>query len=1112
MNNYTNLIQILKANSRKEKTGITFINGADSEFFLSYSELYKEAGTMVNMLAVEFGLKQGDEVLIYEEDNQKFLICFWACLIGGFIPIPLAVGGKDEHKLKFLKIWNTLKKPIVYTSFKNFDRLSNFIKDKYVGDELATITLNFIDSEILVSESSFSTTFKVTPSDIAFIQYSSGSTGDPKGVVLSHKNLLCNIKDIAQRIQLKESDTALCWIPLTHDLGMIGFHLSSMLVGCSQFIMPTGLFIRRPLLWMEKAHQHKISRLYSPNFGFHYFMQALGRTKELKSWDLSRIVSISNGAEPISAALCRTFLDKLSAYTIHQNCILACYGLAEASVGVTCNEIGTPLIEYHIERKSLTIEAKAEFKEQYIENETVSFVDVGTPFSQCSVRIVTKNDEILEQGFVGHIQVKGDNVTKGYYLNKEATATVFTKDGWLKTGDLGLFVKNGSLIITGRHKNMIIIHGENFYAHDIENILLKLPALNLGGVVACSITGNSKEKEKLIVFILYKKSKESFLSITRSIEEQLSHVIGIIPDEVIPIKVVPKTTSGKVRHSKLLQNYLDGDFDETISKLNQLVVKETTLEWKSLDSKERRKVLKDWLVTQCSILMNIDKKDLNVIDSLGDQGFKSIHTIQFSKLLRKKLGLEVTPSVLYKYPTINKVLEFTEKQLFTDQDGNHEITIPTIFKEALTHTKEFNASLDVTELLAEYKGVSKINEYTSEYVLKAFQEEGIFTKIGYKIDFKDIIGLLSVKPKFWKELKALLEILLMSKHISQKNNIYSYQKLIERPITAASILEKGSKLKAPIEFVDHCVAQLFKVLKEEILAVDLLFPNGSMDLVGKVYKGSALADYNNGLVATFVSGYVKDWKSKNIKKEKIRILEVGAGTGGTSSVVLKTLAPYNDVVEYIYSDVALAFKIYGEKTFKKDYPFLKGAVIDIEKDITKQAISAESIDIVIGSNVLHATQNIYNTISNLKAVLKNNGALVIFELMKFTPFTTVTFGLLDGWWMFNDTENRIPNCPLLNQELWRNVLSTHHFENITFLTQTDKGTLESNEAVIISKNTTTKTAQIIENISDKIVQKNEPDATVKNIPKDLEYEDEELLSKVEELSDEEIVLMLEFEE
>ncbi|WP_343690798.1 AMP-binding protein [Chitinophaga sp.] len=666
---------LLRLQDETEK-GITFIKSGDQETFVAYPHLIKKAKHCLYYLQTVAGIKSGDELIIQEEDNELLLTAFWACILGGIIPVPVSTGTKNEHKLKLLKIWDTLKHPHLFAAEDHIQRLISYIQVEAPETSISQLLEHTIYSG--TDFSSFPDTSVLhTPAldDLAFIQYSSGSTGAPKGVMLTHRNLFYNTIDLTEKMQLTPADKKLSWMPLSHDMGMIAFHLTAVQAGCTQYLMPTPLFIRRPLLWMESVNRHKATILYSPNFGYEYFMEAMDN-KPAGSWDLSSVRMIINGAEPISAEVCRRFATKLKPMGLSPLAIAPGYGMAEASVCVTLSAADAPVIEHFFQRDNLRV-FDTVIEEGNSSPQTVGFVECGTPARHCEVRVCGDKDEILAPGTVGHIHISGLNVTAGYYRNEEATKALLTNDGWVRTGDLGLIHPNGQLIITGRHKNMIILQGNNYYHHDIERLLFDIPGIAAGKVVACGIPGDSNERERLLIFVLFKGTPAAFADTEEAVVVTLSDVLGIVPDVVIPVREIPKTTSGKIQHFELLQRFRRGEFDEVLNALKSLSARRFLDQWQQEQPTLRLYKIENWLQETVASLLKISATDVDLIQPLVDQGMKSLHGVQLRNLLERRLNIDLAIGVLYKYPSIDKLAGFIYRKLFPTATTTHtEVTPP----------------------------------------------------------------------------------------------------------------------------------------------------------------------------------------------------------------------------------------------------------------------------------------------------------------------------------------------------------------------------------------------------------------------------------------------------
>ena len=516
-------------------------------------EVYKCLGFFQN-----HGIKIKDEVVINTKSNHKFLIAFWAAILGGMIPIPVAVGVGDEHKRKLLKILNRLKNPTLITDDKVQERLVSFIES---NDEHTDLIDSIENSVINIESSQNGQIYTSREEDIAFIQYSSGSTSEPKGITLTHKNLVTNISAIAKGLNLQSSDIGISWMPLTHDMGLIGTHMTLFSYGLSQIIMDTDLFIKKPLMWLQQTSKYRASILTSPNFGYKHLLKIHER-RPLKDIDLSSVRLLINGAESISVSLCNEFLEKMKVFGLKKETMFPVYGLAEATLGVSFPETGKVFDFINLDRKSLINEGLC--IESKSKNNEFLFMMHGKPIEDCDYRIVDDNGEEVPGNNVGNIVIKGDNVTKSIYQDKELSKNLYDKDGWLETGDCGA-ICNDQLIITGRKKELIIVNGQNYFPNDIEDVIIRGGSFDLGKIVAVGAINPEDTNDQLVVFVLYRSDLNTFKSIAEEIRRIVIQHLGIEIDYVIPIKKIPKTTSGKIQRTILSNNFIDGIYNDYIS-------------------------------------------------------------------------------------------------------------------------------------------------------------------------------------------------------------------------------------------------------------------------------------------------------------------------------------------------------------------------------------------------------------------------------------------------------------------------------------------------------------------------------------------------------------------
>ncbi|MGO4294285.1 amino acid adenylation domain-containing protein [Chitinophaga sp. RAB17] len=631
------LVQLLVQAASVPGRGIMFIDSSSAEDFLSYADVHKAAFRLAGALQ-ERGVVPGDEIVFLVADNKSLLTLFWASLLIKAVPVPLSVGTADEHYIKLSQVWETLTNPLLVHD-TGMERLVKVLSaSEHKGERLLQIQQKSIPFKELEAVNVIPELPAISGSDLAYIQFSSGSTGTPKGVTLTHDNLVANTTDIMSRSGITTSDRLLSWMPLTHDMGMICAHLTGVRAGIDQYIMPVSLFIRRPLLWLEKAHQHRISLLYSPNFGYQYLLQAMNK-QERYNWDLSAVRLIYNGAEPILLGICDEFSASLKKYGLKPTAIYPGYGLAEASVAVTLPDPGDSVKGYFLDRTSLKAGDKVR---QAAEADAVTFVEVGKPIDTCRVRIRHEKERDAEDNVIGEIQIQGANVTSGYYHHQQATTAVFTSDGWLKTGDLG-FMNNGRLVVTGRIKNIIIINGQNYYPQDIERVVQEIEEIGPGKVVACSLRHVTESRDELLIFLLYKDALPGLLPLIDKVRTKLLNQLGIDAGKIIPVRKIFKTTSGKIQHHKFVEEYEDGTYDALLSEIAALRADDNT------DIHEGA-AMEDRILPLAQVLF--PDHTLLVTDNLFEYGLNSLKANLLVLRLQKALHLRVSLSDLFEYPTV----------------------------------------------------------------------------------------------------------------------------------------------------------------------------------------------------------------------------------------------------------------------------------------------------------------------------------------------------------------------------------------------------------------------------------------------------------------------------
>jgi acyl-CoA synthetase (AMP-forming)/AMP-acid ligase II/acyl carrier protein len=644
------LTELIEGN-RKVARHITYLEGEQNERSVSFADLYTRALGILYHLQ-KLGARRGDHLILFLGDNEPFIDAFWGAVLGGIIPVPVALGISAEHRHKLLRIARKLGNPFLYTDRRALERVGSFAAQ--VGE---TATFEKLKSRVFLVDqlddiSRPGKPHNAAPDDVAFIQFSSGSTSEPKGVVLTHRNILANCRGVSEVAGFTEEDVSVSWMPLTHDMGLIGFHIFMFANRLHQHLMPTELFVRRPLLWLSFASHKRASILCSPNFGYRHYLKVLG-DRPVDGLDLSSVRLIFNGAEPISVELCQEFLTRLQPAHLKRESMYPVYGLAEASLAATFPGPGAPLRTARFDRHHLTVGAPAQDAAAGAPD-GVELVSVGRAIPYCKVRIGADDDRDLREGTVGHILITGDNVTKGYFEDPVVNAATFSADGWLRTGDLGV-MRHGELFITGRAKEILFVNGQNYYPHDLEGIAQAAPGLDLGKVVVAGVRPAQAQTDHIIVFVLHRGDITDFLPVANEVAKLINEHTGLEVADVVPVKRIPKTTSGKIQRHLLEESYVSGEFATELAELAALRASRRG------PASASRSDIEEKIRNICDAALEGKKLDLH--DNLFEVGASSLKLIEIHEQIDREFPGQIDLTELFDFPTIAELAGHLEGKL-----------------------------------------------------------------------------------------------------------------------------------------------------------------------------------------------------------------------------------------------------------------------------------------------------------------------------------------------------------------------------------------------------------------------------------------------------------------
>jgi fatty-acyl-CoA synthase len=391
----------------------------------------------------------------------------------------------------------------------------------------------------------------IAPSSLAVLQFTSGSTADPKGVMLPHGTILNNLDGLAQAAQLDpDTDVLVSWLPLYHDMGLIGILATTMTTGTELVLAPPQDFLAAPARWMQWISDHKGTATAGPNFSYALAARALRRMEQL---DLSHWRVALNGAEPVDPATMEAFCEAAARHGFDPGACFPAFGMAEVAIAGTFPPPGRGTVIDHVDRRILENERYAAPVEPGHEG-VKGFARLGRPIPGLEIRICDpETGEVMREREVGELEIRGSSVTPGYYKHREATEAAF-HDEWLRTGDLAYTV-DGELVVCGRIKDVIIVGGRNVFPEDVERAVAEVDGVRAGNVIAFGVEGR-KGRESLVVVA---ESKADDTGPVRSgITQRVLQAIGLPPGEVVIVQPgsLPKTSSGKLQRSLCRSRYL----------------------------------------------------------------------------------------------------------------------------------------------------------------------------------------------------------------------------------------------------------------------------------------------------------------------------------------------------------------------------------------------------------------------------------------------------------------------------------------------------------------------------------------------------------------------------
>lgn len=626
------------ADCAPEDHGIRFINYDGSIEFSTYQQVFVEAAAICSGL-MERGLKPGDKVIYQLDHNKNYVNTFWACMLGGFIGVPVTVASsyKEDNAAirKLFNAWNMLERPVIVTDEALITSIEGVPGILHETDKFTLYA-----AEQLMNSQGSEIKYEVKPDDVALLLLTSGSTGMPKAVMQTHRNILCRTIAACQSNGFGPEEVTFNWMPMDHVGGTVMSNVRDVYLYCHEILAPVNYILESPLRWLTLMSEYKVTNTWAPNFAFNLINSYENEVKQLQI-DLSALKLITNGGEVVVAKTALKFNELLKPFQLRKSAMKPCFGMSE-----TCSGIIYSL----------------DFGKDLVKPEDTQ-VSVGYPLGGHEVRIVDAQDELLPLNTEGRFQIKGLAVTPGYYNHPKANAEAFTRDGWFDTGDLGIISERG-LTISGRAKDIIIINGVNYNNSEIEAVLEDIDGVEVSYTAAVTVRASGAEEEQLAVFF-HPASMDPYAlkKVVKEMQTVITSKIGVVIEYIVPLakKDIPKTGIGKIQRILLRDSLLAGKYDAVLRQVD-LIRDNNTLNpwvfkkvWKPLSFKNENIALAD-----ADFLVFEDSEGLasNLIEGLGIDEDRVISVRQesgFKVYDRNHIGCDYTSyegcKQLYEYFT-----------------------------------------------------------------------------------------------------------------------------------------------------------------------------------------------------------------------------------------------------------------------------------------------------------------------------------------------------------------------------------------------------------------------------------------------------------------------------
>lgn len=814
LENYTDVSQWL-LNAAKSDRGIEILFSEDEKKRISYSELAKQSGKIHRFLQ-DSGVKRQEYMLLYCSELENLLYSFWACVLGGYVAVMVSYSPHEPLEEKFVRKYGFagILTDVELSNPEWFDLVVNPSGTEWdLREECEPDGLGSHDME-----------------ELLYVQFSSGTTGEGKAIPVKRRNLYVSISDECKCFNMTDKDIMLNWHPITHSGGLVIYHMLGMYTGMQQYLIPTGIYMKNPLLWAEMVSRYKVTITGQIPFAIQHFLRFLNNSKRRFEWDLSALRIIGIGAENVSWEFLGRFYDVLKEYGLSRKALSPIYGLSEATC-LLAFSIGASYA-YRPERGNVN------YGEKVVRSEDGrASLQEYVPYTRLSenmeVKITDDGFNTLGDNEIGRLWIKGPAVVDGYLSDGQLIQTEQFCDGWFDTGDIGALTDRGELVLVGRTKEIVVSGGANFECAALEKCIGKIGSNDM---VQNAFVCNVPDKdgiEQVVVFCESDKTElpgfgSFFAGYGQQVRSALFETFGVTAGKVIPIKKAPRSALGKLKRRELRINYLQGDYDNVIKEdaVKKCTAKDNSA--KTDISSKIHEIIKE--------ILNMEITD----DSMTFQecGVVSINIVDMVDMCNDAFGINIKASEVFGYPVIADFIAHIEELVRAKEQPSLSAA------GGVSAAPERNGDIAIVGMSCRFpNGANSAEEY-------------------WRLLIDGTDGITEVPPERWDKDKYY------SEDKSEPGKMYC---------------KKGGFLNIPVSDFD---AKFFNITPKEAVEID---PHSRMllELTYEAFEngGMDITEYNGTKTGVFIGATTGDYSLASVSSGDMNNIDSYSLTGVCESTL-----------------------------------------------------------------------------------------------------------------------------------------------------------------------------------------------------------------------------------